>query len=126
MLTKIIATAIVAVVASTIIKQYRQDIALLINICAGLMMVLLCLQDFSTILDNIVGLSNVSSISNGLVLPLIKVLGIGYITEFCADIADDAGNKTISSKLLLGGKIAICLVALPIISNLVKAILSLL
>lgn len=125
MLTKIIATAIVAIIASSVIKQYRQDISLLINICAGLLIVLMCLQDFSTIIDGIVNLSNISSISNGLVVPLIKVLGIGYITEFCADIADDAGNKTISSKLLLGGKIAICLVALPIISSLVKAILSL-
>ena len=125
MLTKIIATAIVAIIASSVIKQYRQDISLLINICAGLLIVLLSLQDFSAILDGIVNLSSISSISNGLVVPLIKVLGIGYITEFCADIADDAGNKTISSKLLLGGKIAICLVALPIISSLVKAILSL-
>ncbi len=126
MLTKIIATAIITIVASVVVKQYRTDISLLINICGGLLIVMFAIDGFSAIIDSMVTLSSNISVSNGIVLPLVKVLGIGYITEFCADIADDSGNKTISSKLVLGGKIAICVVSLPIIVSLVNTILSLL
>lgn len=126
MIFKLVAVAIVTVVVSIIIKQYRPDLSLLINICGGLLIFLMCASSLSEILENLVGFSEISNVSNSVVKPLIKVVGIGYICEFCADLAEDSGNKTISSKIIFGGKIAICVVALPIIGNMLSAILSLL
>lgn len=126
MITKIIAVAVVTVIVSSIVKQYRSDLSLLINICGGLLVVLLSIEGLSEIIDSMINISDTSSITSGVIKPLIKVVGIGYITEFCADMAEDSGNKTICSKIIFGGKIAICVVALPIIANMLSAILSLL
>ena len=49
---------------------------------------------------------------------IFKIIGIGYITEFTADIAEDFGNNIISSKVIIGGKIVICGMALPVIKDL--------
>ncbi|MBQ8425197.1 MAG: stage III sporulation protein AD, partial [Clostridia bacterium] len=57
---------------------------------------------------------------------ILKIIGVGYITEFTADIADDFGNKTISSKVILGGKIVICAMSIPVIKSLLSLLLSLL
>ena len=57
---------------------------------------------------------------------ILKIVGVGYITEFTADIAEDFGNKIIASKVLLGGKIIICGMTLPIIEKLFSVLLSLL
>ena len=73
-----------------------------------------------------VNISSQIKVSQEVITPLFKVVGIGYITEFSADIADESGNKSISSKIIFGGKIAICMVALPIILKMLDAILSLL
>ena len=100
--------------------------ALLINVCGGVLITLLCIESLGTILDDIIEISADIKLSSDIITPLVKVLTIGYITEFSADIAEDAGNKSISSKILFGGKIAICIVALPIIINMLNAILSLL
>jgi stage III sporulation protein AD len=125
-IVKILSIGVVTVVVSIIIKQYRPDIALLCSICGGLMMIMLVSDSLGEILDSMVSLSSNISVSADVVTPITKVIGIGYLTEFCADMADDAGNKSISSKILFGGKIAICVVALPIITNMLSAILSLL
>ena len=54
---------------------------------------------------------------------IFKVLGVGYIVEFTADIAEDFGNSAIASKVILGGKIIICGMTLPIIKNLLSSLL---
>ena len=126
MILKIISVGLVTVVVSSIIKQYRADLSLLINICGAVLIVLLSADGIRLVLDSIVNISQDIQFSQEIISPLIKVLGIGYITEFSADIAEDAGNKSISSKIVFGGKIAICVVALPIIIKMLSAILSLL
>lgn len=126
MIIKIISIALTTVVVSSVIKQYRSDISILINICGAVLVVLLSLDSIGTIIDGIIQISDNIKVSQNIINPLIKVLGIGYITEFSADVADDAGNKSISSKIIFGGKIAICAVALPIVVDMLNAILSLL
>lgn len=126
MFIKIIFIGILTVILSTIIKQYRADLALLVNVCGGILIVLFSIESLGTILDSMINISSDIELSNDIIEPLIKVLAIGYITEFSADVAEDAGNKSMSSKILFGGKIAICIVAIPIIVNMLNAILSLL
>lgn len=91
-----------------------------------MLIVMIAVSGVSDIIDSMIQISENISISSDVISPIVKVLSIGYITEFSADIADDAGNKSISSKILFGGKIAICVVAVPIVINMLNAILSLL
>ena len=125
MIVKIICVALVTIIANAIIKHYRPDLSLVVNICGGVLISLISFDMLSNLLDGIINLGEIS-ITNSVIKPITKVLGIGYITEFCSDMAEDAGNKTIASKIILGGKIAICLVALPVAKNMLSAILSLL
>ena len=125
MIIKILCIGLVTIVVSAIVKHYRPDLSLIINICGGVLISLLSLDMLSSLLDGIYNLGDIS-ITQSVIKPLTKVLGVGYITEFCSDMAYDAGNKTIASKVILGGKIAICLVALPVAKNMLVSILSLL
>ena len=56
---------------------------------------------------------------------VLKALGIAYITEFTSAICNDAGEKSIGSKVELAGKIAIFFVALPIFTSLLELLNSL-
>lgn len=126
MLLKILSVSLVTVVVSSVIKQYRSDISMLVNISGAALVIMLSIDGISQILDGMLQISQFASLSQTIISPLLKVVGIGYITEFGADVADDAGNKSMSSKIIFGGKIAICVVAIPIVVNMINAILSLL
>ncbi|MBQ8468756.1 MAG: hypothetical protein IJ542_03255 [Clostridia bacterium] len=123
MLLKIIAIGAVSIVSAAIIKTYRPDIALVVSICGGVAIVLLSISEIENILS---GISSIGAQASAVIRPMIKVLCVAYLTEFCADMAEDAGNKTIQSKILLGGKISICAIAIPIVSQMLSTILSLL
>ena len=57
---------------------------------------------------------------------ILKIVGIGYLIEFAANICSDSGNPAIADKIVLGGKLIILTVSMPIITNLLDIIVELL
>ena len=126
MLYKIIGVGLVTIIINIILKHYKADFAILANVCGGLIMFLILINGISDVVDGFIKLESLSYSSINIVKPILKVIGIGYITEFTADLAEDSGNKSVADKIIIGGKVAICVLALPIIKTLINAILSLL
>ena len=46
--------------------------------------------------------------------PIIKITGIAYITNLSSQICVDAGETALASRVELAGKIAICMLTIPI------------
>ena len=57
---------------------------------------------------------------------IFKIIGVGYLVEFTASICSDTGNHSLSDKVLLGGKIIILVMALPIITSILEIVMDLL
>lgn len=125
MLLKILGVGICTVIISLVLKQYKSEFALLANVCGGLIIFLLVIDSCQQIVDSFIYIQDSANMKVEIVSPILKVIGIGYITEFTADLAEDSGNKTIAGKIVMGGKVAICLLALPIIKTLLNSIISL-
>ena len=126
MLFKILGTGLVTVVLYITIKQYKPELALLVSIAGGLIISLMLISEVEIIIDEFVSFGEVSGLGTSITTPIIKVLGVGYITEFCGEIAEDSGNKLLANKILLGGKICILILALPVIRLLITTIMSIL
>ena len=125
MLIKIIIIGVIAVVLNLILKEYKPEFAMLINVCAGLLIFSLAIKEAEVLLNDFIGFSGREEINGIALTPILKIVGLGYITEFAADLAEESGNKSVAGKIILGGKIALCTQALPVIKNLINAILSL-
>lgn len=124
MIFKIIGVGICTIVVSIVLKQYKPELSVLVNICGGLVIFMFAIDGVSTLVSEFYSIENLTS-QIEIVKPIMKVLGVGYITEFTANLAEDSGNKSVASKIVLGGKIAICTLALPILKQLINAIISL-
>lgn len=124
MIFKIIGVGICTIVVSIVLKQYKPELSVLVNICGGLVIFMLTIDGVSTLVSEFYSIENLTS-QIEIVKPIMKVLGVGYITEFTANLAEDSGNKSVASKIVLGGKVAICTLALPILKQLINAIISL-
>lgn len=123
---KIVLIGIIATVVIVLIKDLKSELSVVIALAAGVIMLIMILTALSDVVSAFYQIADKSGVSDGLFFSLLKIIGIGYITEFAANICEDAGSKSISGKILLGGKVAIMVVALPIVQALIDIIVSIL
>ncbi len=125
-LFKIISIALVTCVACLIIKPVRSDFAIIISIVGGIVIVFYLLSYLSTIFDMFDNIFTISGINSSLYAVIFKIIGIGYLTEFTTSICIDTGNQSLGDKVLLGGKIIILVMALPIVTSILDIVMELL
>ena len=59
-----------------------------------------------------------TGLENGVIKILLKIVGVGYLTEFSAGVLNDFNAGSVADKVSLAGKITVMVMALPIISGL--------
>ena len=53
---------------------------------------------------------------------LLKIVGVGYLSEFAAGVLMDFGCVSIADKVTLAGKITIVLLSFPVLESLLQLI----
>ena len=125
-LYKIIGVAIVTCIACIIVKQVRSDFAVLISIVGGLIIIFFMLSNLSNVFNVFDHIFNISGLNSSLYSIILKIIGIGYLVEFTVGICNDTGNSSLGDKVLLGGKIIILVMALPIVTSILDIVIQLL
>ena len=125
MISKIVIIAIICIFITSLLKKYNTEFATIVSICGGVIIFLLLTDELKNIIEGFVELYDLADLKFDFLSVILKIIGIGYVVEFVADIAEDFGNKMIASKVLLGGKVVICGMTLPIIKNMLMLLLSL-
>ena len=125
-MVKIVIIAIICIFISSCIKTHNAEISNIVSICGGVIIFLLCVDKLKEILVYFTQLNSLTNINFDFIPLVMKIIGVGYLTEFTADIAEDFNNKTIASKVIFGGKVTICIMSLPVLKELLMLLLSLL
>lgn len=123
---KIIAIGLITCLATLIIRPIRSDFAIIIAIVGGLIIIFMMINYLTGIFQTFNSIINLTGLNSSLYTLLLKIIGIGYLIEFTASICSDTGNGSLGDKVLLGGKIIILIMALPIITNILSIIMELL
>ena len=126
MILKIVVIALICVFLSSCLKTYSTEFSNFVSVAGGVLIFLLCIDELGQIILYLKDLYSFANLNFDYFEVVLKIVGVGYITEFTADIAEDFGNKNIASKVILGGKIVICAMSIPIIKSLLTVLLSLL
>ncbi len=92
----------------------------------GSLIFLFLIDEIAAIIGLISELAENANIHMVYLQTILKIIGIAYIAEFGAQIAKDAGQGAIASKIELAGKIFILVLAIPIIKAVIEMILALL
>ncbi len=121
---KIIGISLLTTIAVLVVKPTKPEIALVLGV-AGSVIVFFYIVD---LLEEVFGLfeyvMQATNLDSDIFILLIKIIGVGYITEFSANICQDSGNSAMASKILLAGKLVIFVMAIPIITSLIELIVS--
>ena len=122
MLMRIVGVAFITAISAMLLKGTKPELSMAITI-TGIIVILLFLADeLKDTLSILQSLALTSGMSNGLIKILLKIVGVGYITEFSAGILNDFGAQAISDKVSLGGKLVIVMLALPVFQNLLALV----
>ncbi len=123
---KLVGIGIIISIVTILLKQVKPEFSIFAIIIGSVILLVYILNYFTDIFSTFNKILNKSEVNNQLFPLLIKIIGVGYIVEFGASICMDSGNSSIADKIILGGKIIIFGLAVPIITNLFEVILSLL
>lgn len=125
-LLKIIAVGLITVFAHMIVKQTRPEIAIFISIAGSILIVIMAVDTLNSAISSFYNIFSATNVDTSLLTPLFKIIAIGYIAEFSANICLDAGASSIADKILFVAKLVILMIALPIITTVIDMVVELL
>ena len=91
-------------------------------IAAGIVILIITLSALSEVIVAFEEIVDKTGLNRALFSSLLKIIGIGYLTEYSVSLCNDLDCASIGKKISLAGKITIFLTAMPIVTSLIKAI----
>lgn len=112
---RIVGVGFITAVAAILLKQTKPELAFAVTV-TGVIVILLFVADMlKETLGALNTIAKLTGVENGLIKTLLKIVGIGYLTEFAAGILTDFGSASVADKVILGGKLTVLAVSLPLL-----------
>ncbi len=120
---QIVGIGIIATILSVILRQQKPEFALQVSIVTGLIIFIFVISKLNYVIEVLNNLAKRIDMDLLYFTTILKVIGVAYIAEFGAQIARDAGEGAIASKVELAGKILIMVLAVPVLTSLLDLII---
>lgn len=119
---QIAAIGIISTVVIVLLKESKPELSMLLGVGTAILILIMLTDGLFDIIYAFYDLAAMTGLDKGIFASILKIIGVGYVTEFSANICADAGSKSVGDKINFAGKVIIMLLALPIITGLVKVI----
>ena len=119
---KIIGVAFVTSITAVLLKGTKPELSFAVTVTGIIVILLFLLDALKGTISVFSKIAQITGIENGLLKVLLKIVGVGYITEFGAGILNDFGSNSIADKVVLGGKIMIVMLSIPVMESLLTMI----
>ena len=122
---KIAAIGLLTAISAALVRDSRSDVAFAVVVAGGAIMLTMLVDYFTGIFAFFDELVNKTGVDRGVIKTLLKIVGIGYVAELAAGICEESGAKSVGDKIVLGGKLIIFTLTVPILRFLLDIIGSL-
>lgn len=124
---KIVSIGIISTVLAVLLRQSdKEEFALLISLVAGIVIFSIIFDKLKYVIETLSQLVKGTNIEFAYFSIILKIIGIAYLVEFGAQVSRDAGEESIASKIELGGKVIMMVLAMPILLTLMDLIMKIL
>ena len=113
---KIAALAVVAALCAVVVKKQSPEIAVVLALTAGAMVLFSCIQSLSKVLDFLYELAEFGGISQTVIMPVVKVSGIAIVTKVTAEICKDAKESGLAGFVETAGTVCALFAVLPLMT----------
>ena len=122
-ITAVLGVGIVGALLAVTVKSTRPELGMCVGIVTGCIIFSFILPQTEEVLAGMKLLAEETGVDFAYFNPLVKIIGIAYITQFSAEMIKDSGETAIAKKVEFAGKIAVLIMIMPILKNLITAIL---
>ncbi|MBQ7884900.1 MAG: stage III sporulation protein AD [Clostridia bacterium] len=123
---KVLGIGLITLLAYIIIKPLKPKLAVFITLAGVTIILFSCIDGLMSVVETMTQFVQKTGINTQLFACVLKIIGIGYVTEFSSSLCTTAGNSTIADMISLAGKITIFLLSMPILSSLINLIIEIL
>ncbi len=117
---KAAAGILVALVLSLALGKLQGDLALLLTMAACCMAAGTALSFLKPVLSFLYRLEELGNLQSGALGILLKILGVGLVSELAAMICQDGGNSSLARGIQLLGSALILQLSLPVFETLLE------
>lgn len=121
---QIVGLGLIATFLALVVKEQKPIFAFLITVFVGVIIFLFLIDEIAKVIAMVERIANKANINLLYLETILKIIGISYIAEFGAQIAKDAGQSAMATKIELAGKVLILVLAIPILTAIIEMILS--
>lgn len=121
---KIIGVAFITALTALLLKGTKPELSFAVTVVGTVIILIFAFDMLKESLDIFVTLQQTSGISDTLIRQVLKIIAIGYLTEFSAGMLSDFGSASVADKVIFAGKLCILALSMPIITSLLKTVLS--
>lgn len=119
---KVIGVGLVGLCAALLLKTTDNRYAVLAVVATGAVILIVSLNSLGGAVVRLHEIIDSTGVDEALFASLLKIVGIGYLTEYTSEVCTDADCASIGRKVAFAGKIAIFLLALPIVKALIDTV----
>ncbi len=123
---QIVGLGLITTFLALVVKEQKPIFAFLLTVFVGVLIFTFLIDQIYMIVTMLQKVAVNANINMVYVQTILKIIGIAYIAEFGAQIAKDAGQGAIASKIELAGKVFILVMAIPIITAIIETVIGLL
>ena len=113
---------LLAVILCITLAKHEKDFSILLSLAVGCMVFTAAFGFIEPIISFIQKLEDIGKLNHEMISILVKVLGIGLLSEFVSMICADAGNAALGKTLKVLSSVVILWLALPMLHSLLDLI----
>lgn len=114
---QIAALALVATCLCLVVRGQAGSIGMLLSLAACVGIFAVSMRFISPVLEILKRLRDLTGLADAATAPMIKVAGIGLLSQVAGAVCEDAGEKALSRAVEVSGAVLSLYTALPLLSS---------
>lgn len=111
---------LIGVILILIVSKSSKDLALVLAAAVCVMVALTAMEYIRPVLEFLTKLEYLGNLDHSMIRILLKVSGIGLITEICSLVCADSGNASVGKVMKLLGSSVMIWLSLPLYTMLIE------
>ena len=109
-----------------ILQQYKSNVSIFVVTAFGALVFLSMAGQLQTVLQTLMQLSEQAGVNVIYLTTIFKIIGIAWLTEFFCQVCRDAGSSALAVKVEFAAKLAILLLAFPVLTAVLESVIAIL
>jgi stage III sporulation protein AD len=119
---KYIAIGFIGTIMVVTVKHIKPEYSIFIALATGVIILIGISEKILDVVNTFSGIADKSGLPRDIFNAILRIIGIGYITEYASSVCEDNDCASIANKIQLAGKVTIFIMALPVLTGIIDII----